>query len=310
MPTNLTEFADDTAFERYLLDRATPLLPAAQGTSVIELGESGSWGITVGAPPAIVRVSATDFAMSAKGQLSTNDIRPLLFGAAWKVLDQLCELGLEIAQVRHNAGWRYTIAFKVTEAASGRVAPQPPFVGRADIWSRIMLTYALTEELRNSLVHRRLVVDPSTGDIGGAAAAGQPAPRPATADEQSALCQVAAGAAEAVISGDLTTRRTSQLAWALDRLSLHHGQPPFGASPVQGLIPRAVVQASPGPSSELSLDFADVASRARAAVQGVSHYDVEIRLPDGRALTGALEDAPAGKAIISLAAPPTWLRWI
>ena len=40
MPTSLTEFEDDTAFERYVLDRATPLLPRSQGTSVIELGES------------------------------------------------------------------------------------------------------------------------------------------------------------------------------------------------------------------------------------------------------------------------------
>jgi hypothetical protein len=310
MPTNLTEFAEDTAFERYLLDRATPLLPAMQGTSVIELGEAGSWGITVGAPPVIVRVTATDSSGSAKDQLSTDDIRPLLFGAAWKVLDQLCELGLEIAQVPHNAGWRYTIAFKVREAASGRVAPQPPFAARPDMWSRIITTYALNEEVRNSLAHRRLVVDPSTGNIGGAAALGQPATRPATADEQSALCQAAVGVAEAVISGNLSTRRAGQLAWALDRLSAHHGQASFSASPVQGLIPRVLVHASPGSSNEVTLDFADIASRGRAAVQGVSHYDIEIRLPDGRVLMGALEDAPAGKATIPLAAPSTWLRWI
>jgi hypothetical protein len=51
VPTRLTEYADDTAFERYLLDRATPLVPATQGTSVIELGEPGSWGVTVGRLP-------------------------------------------------------------------------------------------------------------------------------------------------------------------------------------------------------------------------------------------------------------------
>jgi hypothetical protein len=60
MPANLTEFADDTAFERYLLDRATPLLPRSQGTSVIELGEAGSVGVAVGAQPAAVHVSAGD----------------------------------------------------------------------------------------------------------------------------------------------------------------------------------------------------------------------------------------------------------
>ena len=56
MPTNLTEFADDSAFERYILDRATPLLPRSQGTSVIELGEGGSYGVAVGPPALTVRV--------------------------------------------------------------------------------------------------------------------------------------------------------------------------------------------------------------------------------------------------------------
>ena len=85
-----------------------PLLPMTQGTSVIELGEPGSWGITVEAFPAIVRVAMTDYSVKAKGQLSTDDIRPFLFGTAWKILDQLCELRPEMAQVTHNAGCRYT----------------------------------------------------------------------------------------------------------------------------------------------------------------------------------------------------------
>ena len=38
MPSTLREFEGDTAFERYVLDRATPLLPRSQGKSVIELG--------------------------------------------------------------------------------------------------------------------------------------------------------------------------------------------------------------------------------------------------------------------------------
>jgi hypothetical protein len=308
MPTRLTEFSDDTAFERYLLDRATPLLPRSQGTSVIELGEAGSVGVAVGAPPARVHVSMGDSTGSG-GQLSANDIRPLLFGAAWKVLDLLCELALEQAGVRPQ-GRRYTIRFKVTEAAVGRVLPTPPFNGRPDLWTRIMGTYASTEELRNSLVHRRLDIAPATGDMSGVGSPGQAAPTPATADEQSAFCQVAVGAAEAVIDGALPTRRAGQLAWALDRLASQHGQPLLGASPMQGLIPRVVVQASPGSSNYLTLDFSDIADRARAAVQDVSHYDLEIRLPNSRVLGGALEDAPTGQATFSLADPPSWLRWM
>jgi hypothetical protein len=314
MPANLTEFTDDTAFERYLLDRATPLLPRSQGTSVIELGEAGSVGVAVGGPAATVHVGSGDSAGAAEGaaagKLSADDIRPLLFGAAWKVLDLLCELALERAGVAHDQGWRYTIAFKVGEAASGRVAPPPPFDSRADLWARIMGTYASTEQLRNSLVHRRLVIAPVTGDISGAGSPSQPAPVPATADEQVAFCQIAVGAAEAAIDGTLPTRRAGQLAWALDQLTSHHGQPSLGASPVEGVIPRVIVQASPGPPNDLTLDFSDIGNCARAAAPGASHHDLEIHLPDSRVLAGALEDAPSGQATFPLATPPGWLRWI
>lgn len=60
MPTTVTELAEDTAFERYILDRATPLLPSPQGTSVIELGEANSVGVSVGVQPATVRVGVSD----------------------------------------------------------------------------------------------------------------------------------------------------------------------------------------------------------------------------------------------------------
>ena len=308
MPTTVTELAEDTAFERYILDRATPLLPSPQGTSVIELGEANSVGVSVGVQPATVRVGVSDSTGSTGDQLNTDDIRPLLFGAAWKVLDQLCEFALEDAHVPHNAGWRYTNDFKVRQAAN--VRPLPPFDRRPDVWSTIMLIYASTKDLRNSLVHRRLTMDPATGAISGVAAPGQPTPTPITVDEQSAFCQVAAGAAEAVINRTLPTRRANQLTWALDQLTSHHRQPSFGASPVQGVIPRVVVKASPGSSNDLTLDLTYIDNRARAAVQGVSHYDIEIRLPDGRVLAGPLEDAPTGQVTFPLANPPAWLRWL
>jgi hypothetical protein len=241
--------------------------------------------------------------------LSADDIRPLLFGAAWKVLDLLCELALEQAGVAPQ-GRRYLIKFKVTEAAAGRVAPTPPFNSYTDLWARIMGTYASTQELRHSLAHRRLVVTPGTGDVSGVGSPGQIAPTPATADEQSAFCRVAVGAAEAIIEGTLSARRAAQLAWALDQLTAHHSQPSLGASRVEGLIPLVVINASPGSSNDLMLDFSEIDKLARGAVQGVSHYDIEIRLPDHRALAGALEDAPTGQITLPLASPPPWLRWI
>ncbi len=310
MPSSLTELEDDTAFERYVLDRATPLLPRSQGTSVIELGESNSTGVAVGVQPAMVHVGMTDSGGSAGDQLSAEDIRPLFFGAAWKVLDQLIEFALEQAGVSHDRKWDYSIKFKVGETASGSVTPVPPFDLRPDLWSRTIMTYASTDVLRHSLTHRRLIVDAATGDINGVPRLGEPAPTALTAAEQSAFCQVAVGAAEAVIGRQLPTRRADQLSWTLDQLISHHGQPSFGASPAQGVIPVVIVRPTPGPSNELTLDFADIANRARAAVGGVSHYDLEIHLPDRRVLAGPLEDAPPGQVTFAVASPPEWLRWV
>src|SRR5260370_32534758 len=126
MPSSLTELEDDTAFERYVLDRATPLLPRSQGTSVIELGESDSTGVAVGVQPAMVHVGMTDSGGSAGDQLSPEDIRPLFFGAAWKVLDQLIEFALEQAGVFPDRKWDYSLQFKVGETASRPPTPLPP----------------------------------------------------------------------------------------------------------------------------------------------------------------------------------------
>lgn len=172
------------------------------------------------------------------------------------------------------------------------------------------MTYASTEVLRNSLVHRQLIVDRATGDITGVARPSEPAPTPLMASEQEAFCKVAIGAAEAVITGRLPTRRAGQLGWALDQLTAHHGQPSSGASPAYGMIPVVIVRSAPGSSNELTLDFADITSRARAAVGGVSHYDLEIHLAGGRVLAGPLEDAPQGQVTFAIASPPGWLRWV
>jgi hypothetical protein len=172
-----------------------------------------------------------------------------------------------------------------------------------------MHSYASTEALRHSLVHRRLTVDRSTGELAGVAWPGESAPTPLSVDEQSAVCQVAVGVAEAAISGELPTRRADQLSWALDEISALHGQPAFGTSPAHGVIPAAVIRPSIGPANDLTLDFSHISARARQAVGGVSHYDLEVHLPDGRILAGPLEDALDGPATFPVDDPPTWLRW-
>lgn len=317
MPVSLSDFIDDTEFERYALDRATPLLPKSPGTSVIELTDPNSTSVTVGAGLATATVhvgmsdsaGATDGAHGGMGQVGAEVIRPLLFGAAWKVLDQLIEFALEQSSVPHDrAGRDYTIKLKTREATNGSVVPVAPFAGEPDLWTRVIATYASTDEVRNSLTHRRLVVDPVTGDISGVPRPGQHALPVLTVAQQLAFCRVAVGAAEAVISGTLTTRRANQLKWTLDQLTTLHRQPAFGTAKAQGVIPLVIYRPTPGPSDDLTVDFTDIADRARAAVMDVSYYDLEFHLPDGRVLAGPLEDAPKGQVTFAIANPPGWLQ--
>jgi hypothetical protein len=310
VPTSLAEFEDDTGFERYVLDRITPLVARSETAAVIELAVDGSASNSVAVQPATIQVRISDSTGPASGAVRIDDIRPLLFGAAWKVIDQLIELGLEQAGAPHNRKAHYTVKFKVQQATNGAVPAVPPFNARPHLWSRVLKIYVGTEVLRNSLTHRRLLMDPSTGDITGVSGPGE-APSPTLAvSEQSAFCQLAVGLAEAAIEGALPKRRVDQLRWVLDLLSPLHGQSPFGISPANGLVPVVIVRPPVDQTGNLTLDFADIARRARATVGGVSHYDLQIHLPGDRVLAGQLEDAPDGPASVSLNSPPDWLRWM
>jgi hypothetical protein len=138
---------------------------------------------------------------------------------------------------------------------------------------------------------------------------GEHPPQSLTVAEQMAFCQVAAGVAEAVITGGLHSRRADQLRWALDQLTAHHRMSSFGATAASGLIPVVVVRPALKPSNVVILDPDQVRRRAREAVGGVTHHDLEIHLPDGRVLAGPMEDAPSGTQSVSVDHPPTWLRW-
>lgn len=302
MPITVTEFEEDTAFERYVLGRIASLLPDSDATKVVELGSVDANGVP--AQGSLVRLTVTDAMGSAKNALTTDDVRPLLFGAAWKILDLLVELVLESARPVHKQRKRIRIEDKVDKAKNRGVTEQDPFGSRSGLWDRVMRTYAATAELRHTLVHRGIVVDPSTGTISETSHQGASSAGDLTADEQWALCGLARSVADAVIgAAPLTTRQADRIGWDLDALARLHRQSPTGAPASSGLIPVVVVRQ--GAHDTLRLDFGAI----RALVPGHAHHDLEIRLPDGRILAGPLEDAPPGAADLSTDTPPSWLMW-
>jgi hypothetical protein len=287
------EFADDTAFERLVLDRAMPLLPTSEASSVIDLRGPG---VSVAVTPMPVRV----YVGGLPGSVGVAELRPLIFGAAWKVFDLLVELA---------TGKQDTIEVKARRATANLIPAVRPFDGESDLWARIMRLYVSTKTLRHSLVHRQLKVDAATGRIEGTPRPGEPVPRPITAAEQSAFCGAAQGTAEAVIAGVLTGRQRDQLRWVLDELVTHHGQPSLGGSPVHGVIPVVLVDAESLAPDEVAVDPRQVLSRAKQGTPDPSHFDLRLHLPDGRILVGNLEDAPAHRVAFRIDDPPNWLRW-
>ena len=206
MPTNVQDFHDDTAFERYVLARGTPLVKTPEGGIVFGLGDDGSNSATVQA----VVAGAVTSAGAPGDQFKFSDIAPLVFGAAWKVLDLLVELRLEQLGVSKNAQGRYSIEMKVGEVNNGTVSASAPFDNPegtlCTLWEQVLKCYAVTKELRHSLVHRQLKVDPSTGAISGTPGPTGVSPT-LTPHELEAFCRVSEGVAEAVISGLLSKGR-------------------------------------------------------------------------------------------------------
>lgn len=309
MPMNIVKFEDDTAFERYALARGFSMIPQRNATNVVDLGDVLSVAAQ-SAPPHVV-VTASDSSTSVEGQSLSEDIRPLMFGAAWKVLDLLVESCLvAVGEQGQRQKKEYSIGCKTKKARTGEVPAPSPFDGRGELWTRIMRCYAATETLRHSLVHRRLTLDPSTGAMIGSTRWGEPDPVLLTVGEHSAFCCAAEGVAQAVISSELSERRTNQLEWILDQLVAQHDQALFGVPRSDGLVPLVVVRLSVEPASEFEIDFALIRDCAHAAVEGVRYYDLEVHLPNGKVLAALLEDAPNKRVLISAESPPDWMRLV
>lgn len=82
-----TDFADESAFERYVLQQALPLVPhdAGSGSAVYDVAaDQMSWNMVV----------HDTIGLTVEGAVDQLGIRPLCFGAAWKITDLLLEHAL------------------------------------------------------------------------------------------------------------------------------------------------------------------------------------------------------------------------
>ena len=295
------DFADDTALERTLLEQALPLV-ATEST--------GAWRAEVDMTRLDLTVSAQlgfaeTIGPTPEGCVELLQIRPLLLGTAWKVLDLLLEQGLAAAgEVAPGRNGRWQIAQKVDRA---RVAAGRPVVLDASCWQALAATYVETFELRHCLVHRAVFVDPATRALAGHDTQGA-ALRPVDPQEQEAFIRAVLRAAQLVLAPAPDVRVTLDLRRHLDALVGVHGVvlPPVPDYEVLREI-TAIVGPDPAAPGRYVLDVP--ALRARVGLAAEASADLIVRLQDrpGQELRGRLEHAPNAIVQLDPATPPAWL---
>ncbi|KEA63395.1 hypothetical protein ADIMK_2432 [Marinobacterium lacunae] len=301
MITTVSEFQDAVAFETYVLDK---MLPVVSG------GENGSIDLRGDATIAAIQVSFTDNLSSGAVESVKNDLAPLMFGAAWKVLDLALELILNAGALtadRRN-GNEWSIIAKQSLAAQS-AGDFHVLTSDRQVWVAIGALYANTVEHRHCLVHRTALIDSNTGALGGKDRSGN-ALASLSLDQQKAIARIASLVAEGIVGGGVTTRNRDHLCYFLDQVAPHTNQTPFGVTK-QG-APATIYTDLKINDEHLVVDVQAAAEKAAGVFQDVLHFNVVFDIPDGtgRKLKANLEEIPSGQTVVDLDDLPDWLSLV
>ncbi len=301
MITTIAEFQEAVAFETYLLDKMLPVISGEENGSIDLRGDSAV---------AAVQISISENMSAGAVESVKNDLAPLMFGAAWKVLDLALELTFNTGGLTpdRRSGSEWSIAAKQTFAAQG-AGNFSCLTAEQRVWAAIGSLYANTVEHRHCLVHRTAVIDSSSGELGGKNRAGNML-LGLSLDQQKAIARIASLVAEGIVQGGITSRNQDHLCYFLDQVMPHTGQTPFGitrqGSPAEILTELKVV------GEQLVVDVQAAAEKAANVFQGVLHFNVVFDIPDGsgRKLKANLEEIPSGQVVVDLEALPHWLSYV
>lgn len=290
------DFDEATLFERLALDRVRPVL-GDESTDEIDLRSPDRQGVIVHVR---LHCSVSGDAVNSVATALT----PLLFGAAWKILDLFVELALNSTGQPRK---KWSIEVKAASARRGD-GPQSLLTDDPGIWRAVLMLYAATVEHRHCVVHRTAQFSSQAVQLTGIDKDGA-ALRPLTKNELEAFLIVAQEVASAVIAGGLEPRSADYLRFELDQLREHTGLSDLGgkrrSKPVMvRMVPTLV-------DGELyELDFKAAYARATEA-RPHSHYDVWIDCPDdsGRTLFARMEDVPMETVRFGLDSPPPFLQF-
>ena len=297
MIQTVPEFDDASAFERFALATVFPLVGATSGSASLDL-RSSPGNITV-------ELTSVIGGRDSACRDLINDLRPLLFGAAWKVLDLILELALYQGGMRPMNNGKWSITEKQKHATAG-AGSGLAVCADVEVWSRVTRLYAATVEARHCLVHRRFLLT-SAGDMSEIRnIQGRMCPD-ITALEQTAFCRLAQSLASLVIRGCLVGRDRLNVIWWLDQLANHHALTVIGGAPNRVVEVVKVNAVRTGATWEV--DVQDAQQRASESFPGRRCFDIEVYFPGTGLppLLGRLEEAPHNAhVVIDPANPPNW----
>jgi hypothetical protein len=292
MITTRSEFEDETAWERSVIALTVPLMPLVASGADLDLRTRD------------IKISVSSAVNGSEAvEELRNSLLPLVFGAAWKILDLALELAFALGGLSPQKGTRWTIAEKSRHALA-KNGSLPGFVTSAPVWQSLGPLYAGTSEVRHALVHRRVQVEPSTRELRAFDSNGNPLPV-LSYEEQLAFCRIAQRLAQAVCDGELTPRVELDLLGQLAALRRHHGL--VITSKTAARPPVRVIDSFP---SGGIIDVPWYLSAGQATFPGAHFVDIELHLLDGRVLAGELDTAPQDKISVNLGNLPSWLRFL
>lgn len=132
-----TDFETATALERDVLRRALPAVPSS--------GQSHARATLEPGQPVQAAIGVTEtIGATPEACVERLALRPLLVGAAWKVLDLLLEEALDQAGVPPDQRRGYSIEYKQRQVQAGVARPTQL---AASVWAPLMAVYDATVAL-------------------------------------------------------------------------------------------------------------------------------------------------------------------
>jgi hypothetical protein len=298
MAFSAPDFADDTDFERFTLDRLGPHRVQIGEPGAIFHDEANQQG---GERRRNITVSLGSADAGGRGREELRQaLRPVGFGAAYKILDLLIEHVLRangVSTIR-------TFTQKTKSLATRPAALPPPLDGRTDLWDRLAKSYVVLQDARHAVTHRRAQITLS-GDLEVYDDA-RNVTDVVTNAELTAFAAAVHVVAEAVIAGDADPRRLGIADWYANGLAARHGLGLLAAPDPDAGRRLLITDLAPLERGALQLDVA----RARGIIAGQQPgvWDLELRAGE-RVFVGRWEDVPshADKIDFHPASPPPWL---